>query len=127
MRVYPAGPISSPGGLVPCLRAISRGLDAQARLREAGFSPFPVFADFLDIMRTQSSVTVDEIKRQSIAWLEVAEAVLLLPDWQESPGAVAERQIAEELGIPCFESIAEIREWREQRRQIEEQIAESDD
>lgn len=47
-------------------------------------------------------------------WLEatrellvLADAILLLPHWQESAGARAERDLAEEIGLPIWTQIPE--------------------
>ena len=47
--------------------------------------------------------------------LEGCDAVYLLPDWQQSKGSCAEKELADSLGIPCFETLDAIREWRMSR------------
>ena len=40
-----------------------------------------------------------------------SDAVIVTSDWQESIGARGEVELAKSLGIPVFESIAELRKW----------------
>lgn len=46
--------------------------------------------------------------RQCISRLMKADALLVLPDYQQSKGAMIERMIAELIEMPVYESIAEI-------------------
>jgi len=107
--LYPAGPIQGKD-LLESLRNINRGIDWTAKLREMGFSPFPVFEDFQDIMRTRD-VPIESIYEMSLAWLRKADCMFLLPGWEGSKGAREERRVAEECGIPVFEDLIELRAW----------------
>jgi nucleoside 2-deoxyribosyltransferase len=40
-----------------------------------------------------------------------ADAVIVLPDWQRSSGAVAETALAKALGLPVIEIAAELGSW----------------
>jgi len=42
------------------------------------------------------------------------DAVLLSPRWRESKGAIAEREHAEMLCIPVFETLADLKDWLEE-------------
>jgi len=114
--VYPAGPIQSKtGDLLESLRHISRGQRWQARLRELGMSPFPVFDDFADIMLTNDTVTVKGEKgiyNQSISWLMRADCIFMLPGWEQSTGALAELDVARSIGLPVFYEIEELRKYQ---------------
>lgn len=41
--------------------------------------------------------------RIAFAMIEAANGVILLPSWEESPGARLEKAYAERIGIPCKE------------------------
>jgi len=114
--VYPAGPIQSKtGDLLESLRNINEGQKWQARIRELGMAPFPVFDDFADIMMTDSTVTVTGEKgiyNQSICWLMRADCIFLIPGWEKSTGAIAELEIAKQLGMPFFDDISELRKYQ---------------
>jgi hypothetical protein len=46
-----------------------------------------------------------------LAILARCDAVLLTPDWERSAGARAEKDYAEQLGLPVFTDIAQVRAW----------------
>ena len=46
-----------------------------------------------------------------MAWLEVADAVLVVPDSDESVGVINEIEFAKERGIPIFHSLNELKAW----------------
>jgi hypothetical protein len=41
-------------------------------------------------------------------FLEACDALLMLPDWDQSKGAIAERELAINLGLPVFYDIQEL-------------------
>ena len=43
--------------------------------------------------------------------IEGCDAVLLLPNWQDSPGARIEKAHAEKVGVPIFTSIAAMKDY----------------
>jgi nucleoside 2-deoxyribosyltransferase len=43
--------------------------------------------------------------------LRRCDAVIFVPGWERSSGAVAERAEAERLGLPCFDSVAQLTSW----------------
>ncbi len=47
----------------------------------------------------------------TIELMRRADAVLLVPGWYSSVGATAERKEALRIGLPVFESVAELRAW----------------
>jgi hypothetical protein len=50
----------------------------------------------------------EDYMRQCIPALCTAEYVLLLKGWERSKGAVLERHVASEIGIPCFEDAVDL-------------------
>ena len=113
IKVYPAGPIQGKD-VLETIRNINSGLDHTAQLRELGFAPFPVFSDFMDIMRTTTIRILGEdgVYEQSIAWMLDADAVVMLPGWGHSTGAQQEKRVAEENGIPVFIGLEALASWR---------------
>lgn len=65
------------------------GLDMQYFLTQNGGTP----------------ISEAEIKAVSLAFLEVSDAILMLPRWETSPGSQAEYSRAVELGMPVYMSL----------------------
>jgi len=74
---------------------------AKYHLIGKGWAPFNPAEDSVVFLRLQPGeiISEDTIKAVSMAWLEVSDAMVLLPGWENSPGAQAEHQRAIELGI----------------------------
>ena len=53
------------------------------------------------------------IKEYSLLWLELCDAVLLVPGWENSSGTRAELARAKELDIPVFGSLEAMTIWGE--------------
>ena len=100
---YPPGPIQGKE-LLTSLRNINQGMDWTAKLREWGFSPFPVCCDYADIMRTKGVTMEGEngVYEMSLSWMRKADCMFMLPGWANSRGARAERLQAQALRNPVF-------------------------
>lgn len=115
-RVYVAG-LLTPRGIWSSNHAIDYIMNVRNMIRvgievfKAGFVPFIPALDFLVflLLRDKERITEFMIKRYSKDWLEVCEAVLLTKGWQKSTGTLAEIKRAEELNIPVFKSIKELK------------------
>ena len=106
-RVYVAGaitPYKSEHPVFGFLKNISRGIRAAVEVVLAGFAPFCPFLDhqYWHHLRNGENITETMIKACSMAWLEVSEAVLVLPRYRKSQGTLDEIARAKELGIPVF-------------------------
>lgn len=99
-RIYVAGPIS--GHTLETLANIERGIKKAAELVKQGYNVYCPHLDFQMNLTAapEHKLTVDELQRNSMAWLEVSDAVFLLPGWRTSKGTMAEIRQAMELGIP---------------------------
>jgi hypothetical protein len=91
---------------------------AGAELLARGFAPFTPWHDYHHAL-IRPDIPKAHFYRFSIAWLEVAEACLVLEGWENSPGTLTEIKTAEELGIPVFYSIDELERWVLLERQEE--------
>jgi hypothetical protein len=110
-RVYVAGAYSA-DNVLDVLRNIGRGEEYCALLFTLGFAPFCPWHDKSYVMLNWTrDFTVEQFYEYSIAWLKVSDAVLLVPGWKTSKGTLKEIEIAQELGIPIFESIEELSVW----------------
>ena len=109
-RVYVAGPYSS-DNVITMLNNIRDGMRAGVEVLLAGFSPWVPWHDFHHqlMLRDGEQLSVDDYYQYSLSWLEVSDAILMLPGWEKSRGSVAERNHAKELGIPVFYSISQLK------------------
>ena len=82
------------------------------RVLKAGFVPFIPWLDAQLFVLGAShgvSIDLDEIRRYSMQWLEVCDAVVVEPvGAAESRGTQAELARARERGIPVFWSVEEL-------------------
>jgi len=115
-RIYVAGPISHPEVNI-VLEHIRRGIELSARVLEEGFSPFCPWLDHQFLFHRPFSIT--RMKRYSMDWLEVCDAVLVCNytfdgsgdtyRWSESKGTMAEIERATQLGIPVYYSLTDLK------------------
>ena len=111
-RLYIAGAISDPS-LITALDNIRRGARLSAEALLAGFAVFSPFIDFqlFLALRDGESIPKPVIQAQSMAWLDVSDAVLLVPGWENSGGTRREIERAEQLGIPVFVNLDGVMLW----------------
>ena len=109
MRVYIAGAMSSKNPIT-FLDNLRKGMRLSTRVLLVGHAVFSPFIDFQLFFMTQEDeeITVTQVKAASMAWLKVSEAVLLVPGWENSQGTKDEIAEAERLGIPVYDSLAEL-------------------
>lgn len=118
--VYVAG-LLTPRGVHSANLAIDHLINQRRMIRYAldvffaGFDPFvPAFDHaFWFVMSNGESITEAMIKRYSKSWLRRCDAMVLTPKWRKSPGTIAEKKHAEELGIPVFDSLDDLIEYVE--------------
>ena len=116
-RIYIAGAYSD-DNVISVLKNIGRGQHWAAMLFKKGFAPFCPWHDKEFVIHFyDSEFTVQEFYDYSIAWLEVSDAVFIVPNatglkrWQDSAGTLKEIEIAEKLNIPIFYSLPELIQW----------------
>ena len=108
-RIYVAGSMSNPDPL-NFLENLRRGIRVSAELVLLNYHPFSPFIDFQFFLalRNDEKITDKMIKEYSLSWLEVSDAVLVLPDYESSKGTLAEIARAEGLDIPVYYSMEEL-------------------
>ena len=101
-RIYVAGPYSA-DNVLDVLRNIGRGQMVCAKLFISGYAPFCPWHDKTYVFDNfDSDLSVGLFYDYSNAWLEVSDAVLVLPDSYNSKGTRCEIERARELKIPVF-------------------------
>lgn len=106
-RVYIAGPYNA-DNIISCLDNMRRGIKATVKVLRAGYSPFCPWIDY-HYRLVSGKVTREMYQAQSMAWLEVSDAVLVLPNWEMSLGTRAEISRAKELFIPVYYSLEDLK------------------
>lgn len=122
-RVYIAG-LLTPRGIWSKNLAIDALINQRKMIRAgldvffAGFVPFvPAFDhNFWLVMDEGEVITEAMIKRYSKDWLEVCDAVVLTPKWSQSPGTIAEIELAGRLGIPVFEDLDDLKKYVKEKK-----------
>jgi len=103
-RVYISGPISGiPFNNVPAF------VDAERHIRAAGCEP----VNPLELAENKGEVEYAQLIENDLLALKTCSFILLLRNWQKSPGARAVKALAEAIGIervevrykPCLEII----------------------
>jgi len=91
-KVYIAGKYNDTN-IIKCLANIKLGIRATVMAIHDGYIPFCPFLDF------DPDLTRQEYQAYSMEWLYSCEEIWLLPNWNDSPGSIAEKETAEKLGI----------------------------
>jgi hypothetical protein len=112
-RVYVAGAYQATNAL-EMLANIARGVQAGLQVWKAGFAPYVPWLDISMHIANPcpESTTIEECYEWSMSWLEVSDAILIVPGWEESQGTLKEIARACQLGIPVFYSIKDLIKWR---------------
>lgn len=107
-RIYVAGPYNA-DNVIDVLKNVRVGIESSVEAVKAGYSVFCPFLDFH--YGLIADLTIDEYRANSVEWVKVSDAMLLLPGWQGSAGVRDELSVASAYGIPAFESINELLRW----------------
>ena len=104
-KVYVAGSYDA-GDVVSVLDNMRIGMRACTELLLENISPFCPWLDFHFqlMLRDDEKLTKQNFLDYSMAWLEVSDAVLVLPNSENSGGTQKEIKRADELNIPVFYS-----------------------
>jgi hypothetical protein len=96
-RIYLAGAYSA-DNVLDILHNMRKGIRTAASLVKAGYA---VYCPWLDYQLSFfEDISVKQYYDYSMAWLEVADEVWVLPDWENSKGTKREIKRARELDIP---------------------------
>jgi len=116
-RIFISGPITPRGRRDDCPGhpAPEYVFNIQDMVRTAnwliryGYSPFCPGLDFLNFFLSwPQERLIDRIERVDLDFLEVCEAILMMPGWEHSAGAKIEHARAVELGLKIFYSLSDV-------------------
>jgi len=108
--VYIAGLISTPDYTGVNLESIRHGIAVTATLMESDcIAPFPTFTNF--VLCLKHPVSRAAFLDCDNAWLDKADAILLLSGWHTSKGACDERERAISNATPVFSHIETLQQW----------------
>jgi hypothetical protein len=110
IRVYVAGAYSGKN-VLEILDNIRIGMRKGTEVLLAGFSPFVPWFDFHFqlMLKEDEKLTINHYYEYSIAWLKVSDVMLVLPNSENSIGTQNEIKIANEIGIPVYYNIEDIK------------------
>ena len=105
IRVYVAGLISrndefKPANVLEFLKNIRRGQKFCLELIKDGFAVFCPFQDYQYALLEDQQLTKEQYYRNSMAWLEVSDLVLVLSGAGSGGGVDKEIKQARKMGIP---------------------------
>jgi len=120
-RIFISGPITPRGRRGDCdghpaveyIFNIKDMILAANQLARKGWAPFCPGLDFLNfLLSAPEDQLLKRIWSIDLAWLEVSDAVLMMPGWEESSGACKEYATAIGLHLPVYHSIEEVPDER---------------
>lgn len=116
IRVYVAGAYSA-DNVIDVLDNMRRGMRAGTEVFLAGFAPFCPWLDyqFQLMLREGEALTVPDYYAYSMAWLDVSDVMLVLPNSEHSKGTQAEIARAKQLAIPVFGSLKALLAWSQSK------------
>ena len=116
-RVYVAGLISrntagTKADVLEFLDNVRAGATACIEVIHNGMAAFCPFFDYQYNLMDNAPLTREMFYKNSVAWLEVSDAVLVISG--EGIGSGVDREIkrAKELNIPIFRSFEELMNWK---------------
>ena len=109
-RVYVAGAYSS-DNVLGVLDNIRIGMRKGLEVLLEGYAPFVPWFDFHFqlMLREGEKLTVQDYYEYSMAWLDVSDAVLVLPNSEHSKGTQDEINKAKSLSIPIYYSLSDLK------------------
>ena len=109
-RVYVAGAYSATN-VIDVLDNMRKGMRLSTEVMLAGFAPFCPWLDyhFQLQLREGEALSVNDYYQYSLTWLEVSDAVLLVPGWEHSKGTIEEIKVAKSLNIPVYYTLVKLK------------------
>ena len=105
-RIYVAGCYSA-DNVIEVLHNIREGVKMGAKLLKMGYSPFCPWLDHQ--YSFYEDISVEQYYKYSLDFLEVCDAMLVLPGYEKSKGTIAEIRFAKLKGIPVYYNIKDLK------------------
>ena len=104
----------SADNVLTVLDNMNKGMRMATLVLLEGFSPFCPWLDyqFKLMAREGEVITLEDYYRYSMAFLEVCDAVLVVPGYEKSKGTLAEIARAKELKMPVVYSLHDLKRLR---------------
>lgn len=106
LKIYIAGKVTG----LPERKTANKFLNAEILLALEDFQGISP----LKVVNNPKADWKEAMKLCIVALIE-CDAVLLLPDWMRSKGAKLEVEICDQLGIPTFNNIKDLKTWNNSR------------
>jgi hypothetical protein len=106
-KVYIAGKLNDDA--VGYIKNCHRMIKTAKKVRDAGYSVYVPCNDFLEGL-VDGEFSYSDYFDNSQPWLEVSNAVFLVPEWEKSSGTRREMERADVLDIPIFDNIEKMNE-----------------
>ena len=90
---------------------ISAGQKMAVRLLSYGFAVYCPFLDY-QFAILEPGFPKELFQKNSMEWVRVSDAVILLPGWEDSGGTLWEIVIAEKHGVCVFEDFNDLLRWK---------------
>jgi len=109
-RVYVAGAYSA-DNVMDIFKNIRKGMRMSTKVFLAGYAPFCPWLDYQYILmlREGEFLSLEHFYEYGLAWLEVSDAVLVLPDSENSVGTQEEIAEAALHNIPVYYKIEDLK------------------
>ena len=104
-RIYIAGKLNDDA--CGYIKNVHKMIHWAEKVRKLGFAVFVPGLDFLQGV-TFGNWEYNDYFDNSQPWLDVADAMFLVPGWQESKGTKREIERAKEKGISVFDDLEEL-------------------
>jgi len=112
MRIYIAGPYSAYRNAQGTILSVDYNIGVAealgAELYRKGHTPFIPHTMTARFERTYPDIPKQVYLETDLEWLELCDAVLLLPGWEKSEGAKIELERAKELGLKVYYDIRDV-------------------
>lgn len=106
-RIFISGALNSFNTEMNFIDNVHRMLRLGHEVRKAGFAVYVPCNDIL-VSFTNGGLPHEEYYKHDLVWLDVCDAVILVPGWECSRGVKGELEFAKEKGLPVFESIDDL-------------------